>query len=236
MVEPQSLQSVQQTVLKRSLYVLVAPIMLLLAALACGTILTEGAYYTCPTAVPPTDAPPPTDLPGTPVPTITPVPLPPTPFVIVPPQDFYRGDAVFVGVVDAPLRLRFRLQTITSQPAPPVNGEPRNLYQWSLEIKNLGSLNYETIPPALMSIIRLDTATGEVAGNWLSTEDAMTAAGLTHANYDPLTPNETRVYQLAAYAPAGSVRQLAYRLDDTGSNRITWVNSLNPFCNGDVAD
>jgi hypothetical protein len=220
-----SLAQVQRSMLLRSIYLLVAPIMLLFAVLACGTVVTDLASYTCPTSVPQATA---TTLAGTPIPTLPP---PPTPYTISPPQDFYIGDAVFVGTSGAPLRLRFRLQNVQSQPA-----GSRNLVTWRLEIRNLGSTTYETIPVALMVITRINTASGEQTGTWQTSEVAMTAAGFTSENYDPLTSGSTRVYRLAAYIPVGSVNQFAYLLDGEGGNRITWVNAANPYCSGDVTD
>jgi hypothetical protein len=220
-----SLAQVQRSMLLRSIYLLVAPLMLLFAALACGTIVTDLASYTCPTAVPQATA---TTMAGTPMPTLAP---PPTPYTITPPQDFYIGDAVFVGQQGAPLRLRFRLQNVQVQPA-----GSRNLVTWRLEIRNLGSAAYETIPVALMVITRINTANGEQIGTWRTSEAAMAAAGFTSENYDPLIAGSTRLYRLAAYIPAGSVRQFAYLLDGDGGNRITWMNAANPYCSGDVAD
>src|SRR5690606_251776 len=220
-----SLAQVQRSMLLRSIYLLIAPIMLLFAVLACGTIVTDLASYTCPTAVPQATA---TTLAGTPMPTLPP---PPTPYTISPPQDFYVGDAVFVGQSGAPLRLRFRLQNVQTQPA-----GSRNLVTWRLEIRNLGSATYETIPVALMVITRINTANGEQTGTWQTSEVAMAAAGFTNENYDLLTPSSTRVYRLAAYIPVGSVNQFAYLLDGEGGNRITWVNAANPYCSGDVTD
>jgi hypothetical protein len=138
---------------------------------------------------------------------------------------------VFVGPSGAPLRLRFRLQNVQSQPA-----GSRNLVTWRLEIRNLGSATYETIPVALMVITRITTASGEQTGTWQTSEVAMAAAGFTSENYEPLTPGSTRVYRLAAYIPVGSVNQFAYLLDGEGGNRITWVNAANPYCSGDVTD
>lgn len=220
---------VQRSMLLRSIYLLVTPIMLVFAALACGTLVTDLASYTCPTAVPQATS---TTLAGTPQPTLPP---PPTPYTITPPQDFYVGDAVFVGQPGASLRLRFRLQNIQTQPAPPLGGSPRNLVTWRLEIRNLGSVTYETIPVALMVITRINTAGGEQTGTWRTSEAAMSAAGFTSENYAPLPPGSTRLYRLAAYVPSGTVRQFAYLLDGDGGNRITWVNATNPYCSGDVA-
>jgi hypothetical protein len=225
MTAEMTLAQVQRSMLLRSIYLLVAPIMLLFAVLACGTIVTDLASYTCPTSVPQATA---TTLAGTPLPTLPP---PPTPYTITPPQDFYVGDAVLVGQSGAPLRLRFRLQNVQSQPA-----GSRNLVTWRLEIRNLGSVTYETIPVALMVITRITTANGEQTGTWRTSDVAMEAAGFTNENYDPLTPGSSRTYQLAAYIPVGSVNQFAYLLDGDGGNRITWVNAANPYCSGDVAD
>jgi len=230
MNEELTLEQVRREMLLRSIYVLVAPIMLLFAALSCGTLVTDTAYYTCPTPAPQPTA---TVLPGTPLPLLPP---PPTPYTIAPAQDFYVGDAVFVGQPSAPLRLRFRLQNVQSQPAPPQGGSPRNLVTWRLEIRNLGSATYETVPVALMVITRISTASGEQTGIWRTSDAAMDAASFTNENYDPLPPGSTRLYRLAAYTPAGSVRQFAYLLDGDGGNRITWANQTNPDCSGDVAD
>lgn len=225
MNEERTLQEVQRGMLLRSIYVLVAPVMLVFAALACGTLVTDTAYYTCPTSVP---QPTSTVLAGTPEPTLAP---PPTPYTLAPPQDFYVGDAIFVGQPGAPLRLRFRVQNVQVQPA-----GSDNLVTWRLAIRNLGTMPYETVPVALMVITRIMTANGDQTGTWPTSEAAMTAAGFTNENYDPLSPGATRVYRLAAYIPSGTVRQFAYLLDGDGGNRITWANQSNPYCSGDVAD
>lgn len=218
-------ERVRREMLLRSIYLLIAPVMLLFAVLACGTIITDTASYMCPTNVPQATA---TTLAGTPMPTLPP---PPTPYSITPPQDFYVGDAVFVGQSGAPLRLRFRLQNIQVQAA-----GSQNLVTWRLEIRNLGSTSYETIPVALMLITRINTANGEQIGTWRTSDAALAAAGFTNENYEPLPPGSTQVYRLAAYIPAGSANQFAYLLDGDGGNRVTWVNDANPYCSGDVAD
>lgn len=225
MNEERTLKEVQRGMLLRSIYVLIAPVMLMFAALACGTIVTDQAQYTCPTPIPQPTA---TVLAGTPMPTLAP---PPTPYTIAPPQDFYVGDAVFVGQPGAPLRLRFRLQNVQVQPT-----GTQNLVTWRVEIHNVGTATYEAIPPALMLITRITTANGEQTGIWRTSEAAMNAVGFTNENYDPLSPGATRIYRLAAYIPTGNVSQFAYLLDGDGGNRITWTNQVNPYCSGDVAD
>jgi hypothetical protein len=202
--------------------------------LACGTAVTQTAYYACPTVVPTPALPQPTVLPGTPLPPPTLIPLPPTPYIITPPQDFYVGDAVLVGQPGMPLHLRFRVLNIQSQPALSVGDEARHLYTWQLEISNLGSVTYETIPIALMTITRIDTGYSQLSGIWHTSQEAMREAGYVSENYDALTPGSTRTYRLAAYGPAGDVNLLSYSLDD-GANRITWVNAANPYC-GTVAN
>lgn len=225
MNEEPTLREVQRGMLLRSIYVLIAPVMLLFAALACGTVVTEQAHYTCPTAIP---QPTVTVLAGTPMPTLAP---PPTPYTIAPPQNFYIGDAIFVGQPIAPLRLRFRLQNVQVQSA-----GTQNLVTWRVEVRNVGTMTYEAVPPALMLITRITTANGEQTGTWRTSETAMNAAGFTNENYDPLSPGATRLYRLAAYIPAGSPDQFTYLLDGDGGNRITWANQSNPYCSGDVAD
>lgn len=225
MITEPTLQTTQRKMLLRSIYVLIAPVMLMFAALACGTIVTDQAQYTCPTPIP---QPTVTVLPGTPLP---PPVIPPTPYTITPPQDFYLGDAVFVGQQGARLRLRFRLQDVQVEPA-----GTQNLVTWRLEVRNVGTSTYEAIPPALMLITRITTANGEQTGTWRTSEAAMNAASFTNENYDPLSSGTTRIYRLAAYIPAGSPDQFAYLLDGDGGNRITWTNQSNPYCSGDVAD
>ncbi|GAB4549639.1 MAG: hypothetical protein OHK0023_14510 [Anaerolineae bacterium] len=79
MTPEMSLAQVQRSMLLRSIYLLVTPIMLVFAAIACGTLVTDTASYTCPTAVPQATA---TTLAGTPQPTLLPLP---TPYRITPP-------------------------------------------------------------------------------------------------------------------------------------------------------
>lgn len=232
-----NMKRVQHVMLTSSIYVLFAPVMLMLAILACGTVVTQTAYYVCPTTVPPTPRPVVTLPSGLPTAIPTRTPLPPTPYQIVPPQDFYRGDAVFVGAPGAAVRLRFRLVSVTAQAAPPTGlGAPRNLYAWTLEIRNLGTAAYETLPPGQMVISTLSTASGDREGTWRTSDAAMRAAGITGENYGPLQPSATRLYRMAAYAPVGSVRRLTFTLDDEGNNTMTWLNQPNPDCSGDVAD
>ncbi len=225
MKQEQRLEAVRRRMLLRSMYVLVAPVLLMLAALACGTLVSEPAYYSCPTAIPQPTA---TVLAGTPEPTLA---APPTPYTLAPPQDFYVGDAIFVGQAGAALRLRFRLQDVQVEAA-----GAQTLVSWQLEIGNIGTSPYETIPPALTLITRITTASGLLSGTWQSAEVAMKAAGFTNENYDPLPPGATRIYRLAAYIPAGNPEQFAYLLDGEGGNRITWSNQSNPYCSGDIAD
>lgn len=206
------------------LVVLLPAFLIGLAIVACETTpLLDMPVYTCPTPFP--------SLVGL----RTPVPLPPTPYLIHPPQDFYRGDAVFVGARGAANRVRFRLQNVYTLPASG-HGGTRALYVWSLEIRNLGSMNYATIPIGQMRLTRIQTSTGELNGTWGTSDTAMRAAGISQESYDPLPPNATRIYRMAAYAPVGSPRTFTFTLDEASGSRITWTNATNPYCVGDVAD
>ncbi len=224
----------------RWLYVLVAPTFMIFAVLACaGTPLAGLPIYTCPTSVPPTAMP--TVLPGT----ATPIPLPtlppPTPYVIMPPLDFYVGDAVFVGETTAPDRVRFRLQNIMSYPASPdADGLVRRVYAWQLEVRNLGNQAYEIFPALQMYLSEITTGAGNQLGAWGSTQAAADEAGVSIDNdaYS-LTPNETRTFRFAAFAPSGSASRFTFTLDPTitsGSGTINWTNQHNPYCLGDIAN
>ena len=226
--------------LRRPAYLLVVPVFLIFAALACaGTPLLDVPIYICPTNVPPTAAPVMTLPPG--LPTAVPPPIPPpTPYIITPPQDFYLGDAVFVGVSGSPVRVRFRLQNVRAYPASPSDGQPRSVYAWQLEVKNVGAQDYEVFPALQMYLSTVSTASGDVNGAWGSSQAAADEAGLTIDNeVYTLTPGVTRVFRFAAYGPAGGARRFIFTLDPTvteGSATITWVNQTNPYCSGDVAD
>lgn len=81
----------------RTVRFLTAALAVVSAMLACGTAVLQTAYYVCPTPVPTAVTPQATPLPGTPLPLPTLLPLPPTPYVITPPQDFYVADADHAG-------------------------------------------------------------------------------------------------------------------------------------------
>ncbi len=217
--------------MRKHLPAFLAPITLFLMALACGTPISDVPVYACPTPTPMATASP-TPY-GTPLPPGWTPPLPtayPTPYIITPPQDFYVGDAIFTGNAGASQRLRFRLQNVQIQEM-----ANRNLVTWQLEIANLGTEVYETIPTALMLITRIFSVEGDEIGTWRTSESAMKAAGFTDENYDPLHSGMTRVYRLAAYTPPGTIAQFTYLLDLDGTNQITWRNGNNPFCSGDIA-
>jgi hypothetical protein len=195
---------------------------LLLITLACATTpLLDPPLFVCPTPLPPAN--------GYNIPAV-----PPTPYVIRPPQDFYRGDAVFVGDHGDTRRVRFRLQNVYVLST--TSAASRSLYVWSLEIRNLGIATYEVLPVAHMVLSRIRTSTGEIEGTWRANDTAMREADITGENYEPLPPNTTRIYRMAAYAPLGSPRRFTFMLDEESGNTITWMNETNPYCSGDVAD
>lgn len=173
---------------------------------------------------------------------------PPTPYIIRPPQPFFRGDAVFSGGVLSQVSARLRLIDVTTQPASPdpTSGDPRSLHVWTLEVKNVGAVAYELFPATQMYISRIATGAGDVDGVWGASLAAAHEAGLT-ATYDALAlaPGMTRTFQLAAHTPAGTATRFTYLLDPTtrdiathipGSNPLTWTTATNPHCSGDIND
>ena len=210
--------------LLRSIYVLVAPVFMLFAILACaGTPLVDEPYFNCavPTAV----------LPGSPIiiPTLPPGGLP------VPSEGFYVDDLVRVGSPGSPVQVAFRLHAIVTYPAPPAeDGSPRQVHAWQLEVHNNGSEVYEVFPVLQMYLSAVQTAYGEISGVWGSTRDAAEVAGLViDSDVYALAPGEIRVFQMATLAPAGTAYGFTFTLDPTvteGSGVVTWVNQPNPDC------
>jgi hypothetical protein len=231
-----SLQAVQRKMLLRSIYVLVTPIFMIFAILACaGTALMGSPAYTCPTPIPPATS---TVLAGTAIPTLA---APPTPYVILPPADFYVGDVIFVGSSSSEHGVRFRLQNVMSYPASPdANGDARTITTWQLEVRNIGTADYEIFPTAQMFLNEINTAYGTVNGVWPATREAADEAGVT-LDDDAYTLNsgEMRVFRFAAFSPAGQATRFTFQLDPTiseGSAVIHWTNHTNPYCAGDISD
>jgi len=228
-------ESIRRGMLLRSIGVLIAPLMLMLAALACaGTPLSAVPVYTCPTAIPQPTA---TVLPGTAIP----IPLPPpTPYQITPPQDFYVGDAIFIGVVGAPTRVRLRLQAVNSSVGQDQHGQAVGLHVWQLEVRNLGSQDYTVFPAVQMYLHALQSTNGLQNGVWSASQEAAEQAQVPFdGELYTLAPNMTRVFTLAAFSPNGQAAGFTFVLDPTvtsGSATLTWRNQNNPFCIGDVAD
>jgi len=208
--------------LKQSIYLLVSPIFMLFAVLACaGTPLLDVPSVTCSTPVQPTV------LPG------TPAPIPPTPVVIT--DEFYIGDKVIVGNLAAPLRVQFRLLDVQTYPTEPdAFGNPRQIVSWRLRVKNISTQNYEIFPVLQMFVSEVDTAYGTQTSTWGGTQTAGDLIGQTVDNdIYTLTPDQTRTFRLVAFAPAGTVQRFAFVLDPTVTDsieRITWLHQQNPYC------
>lgn len=203
-----------------------SPILIVLTILACaGTSLVETPLYICPTDVP---LPTATTLLGTPPPTSVP---PATPYIIMPPSDFYVGDAVFIGAQGAALRVRLRLQNvqIISQAG------DEQIVQWQLEVANVGQEDYEIFPSVQLFISEVNGVTG----TWGSTQDTGDLVGISvDSDLYQLSAGQTDVYQLAALTPKGNDLRFSFQLDPaqgTNSPVMTWVNQTNPSCSGDVA-
>lgn len=216
-------------------YVLLAPIMMVLAVLACGTPLAGSPVYSCPTPIP---EPTSTVLAGTPMPTPRPQP---TPYIIMPPADFYVGDAVFVGSSTSENGVRFRLQNVTSYPASPdTDGTARRIYTWEIEIKNIGTADYEVFPGTQMFLSEISTASGNLSGTWFATREAADEANVPFdVDIYTLNSGQTRTFSFAAYAPTGQASRFTFQMDPTvtnGSGTINWTNQSNPYCSGNISD
>jgi hypothetical protein len=210
--------------LKQSIYVLISPIFMIFAMLACaGTPLLDVPHVTCATPIQATV------LPG------TPAPIPPTPVIISSPDDFYIGDKVIVGNQSSPLRVQLRLLDINTYPISPDNyGNPRQIVSWRLRVKNIGTQDYEIFPALQMFVSEVDTAYDTQTGTWGATQVAGDLIGQTVDNdIYTLAPNQTRTFRLVAFAPAGTVQRFAFVRDLTvtdSSEQIVWHNQQNPIC------
>ena len=207
-----TIHEIRCTILFRSIYVLLSPIFMLFAVLACaGTGLLDTPSFTCPTAIPPTV------LAG------TPTPIPPTPVVILPPNDFYLDDPVIVGEV------QFRLIDVNVHP----NGDEA-IYVWTLEVSNRGQQDYEIFPASQMFISAVQSAYGEITGVWSATQSAANELGISgDMDLYALAPHETRLFNLAASAPAGDSVRFSFDLTPTitdDDHFIKWANQSNPYC------
>ena len=214
---------------KRLIYMLISPLVMILAILACGgTPLLGTPIYTCPTDVP---LPTATTLIGTPSPTMIPQP---TPYIITAPQDFYVGDAVFIGGQLSPLRVRLRLLNV--QVFPQTIDE--QVVTWELEVANIGQDDYEVFPSLQLYVSEVTTAYGIEIGAWGATQTAGDVEDVTiDADIYTLSAGQTQTFHLAAFTPLGDVERFTFQLDPTqvdGGAVMTWVNGTNPYCSGDV--
>ena len=208
--------------LKQSVYLLVSPMFMIFAMLACaGTPLLDVPSVTCPTPVQPTV------LPG------TPSPISPTPVAIT--DEFYIGDKVIVGNPSSPLRVQFRLLDVNTDPTTPdAYGNPRQIVSWRLRVKNIGTQDYEIFPALQMFVSEVDTAYGTQIGMWGATQAAGDLIGQSVDNdIYTIALNQTHTFRLVAFAPAGTVSRLVFSLDVTATENqsiFTWSNQTNPYC------
>jgi hypothetical protein len=181
-------------------------------------------------------------LPGaiypTPVPTYTPYPTP-TPYVRM--NDYFVGDPIYA--VTGTLRIRFKVTEITAQ-----NTSAGTVQVWRLEVKNIGSVEYNLYPAAQMYVSEIVTPGGNsLVGVWGANLAAAEAAGIT-PTYDPvsLQPGQTQLFTLAAFTPDGTAYRVSYALDLTargggptqvpGQNIVSWLNAVNTVCSGEITE
>ncbi|MBN2469632.1 MAG: hypothetical protein JXN59_02815 [Anaerolineae bacterium] len=204
------------------------------------------------TPITPSLIPPPGGAPGpvfpTPRPTYTPWP---TPTQYVRTNDYFVGDAIYTPVQPSGLRLRFRVMEIRDMPAaaPDGQGQPQSVVTWTLEVKNVGSVEYDLFPAGQMYVSTVTLPTGyDVDGVWGASIAAAEEAGFP-PNYElaDIQPGETKTFTLAAYTPRGTPRRISYVLDVTaraeglptvvpGQNVVSWINEVNTICTGEIEE
>ncbi len=204
--------------LKRTVCLLLVPILLIVSELACTGTLTDmlvngQPIFQCPTAIPVIQPTAPAGFP-------TPIPQPTrTPVVIRPPQPFYLNDAIEAGGI------QFRLSNVA------VFSGTQPTATWQLDVTNRRSTPYEFFPAGQMVVSQLGD--GQI-GQWGASEAAAGEAGLAfrYESYH-LNPGETQMVQMAAYLPSSTPAQFVYHPDPRDSSTthvITWVNQPNPYC------
>lgn len=204
------------------------------------------AIYPSPLIPPPGGAP--GSITATPRPTYTPWP---TPTQYVRTNDYFVGDAIYTSEQPSGLRLRFRVTDIRGMSAaePDDEGQPQSIYLWTVEIKNVGSVEYDVFPAAQMYVSTITLPGGmETEGVWGASLAAAEEAGLT-PNYEAtdIQPDGTKTFTLAAYGPRGTAHRISYALDTSardglnptvvpGRNIVSWINEVNTICTGEIQE
>jgi len=197
------------------------------AALACGTAIPDAQpYATCPT---PTAQPTAIISPTPPGGVIVIPTLPPTPYVIRPPQMFHLGDAVWVGQQQSPVWIRFRLDDVRT-----ANTAEGTVHLWTLSVYNAGTAVYSIAPTLALTLNQIRDVDGTLRdGVWIATRDAGDTVGIiVDAELFDIEPGAMRTFQFAAFGLEGVPQQWVLALDLTGGsdNAITWANRTNPHC------
>jgi hypothetical protein len=162
-------------------------------------------------------------------------------------NDYFVGDPVYA--LTANQRIKFRVLEVQSLAAPPdAQGRLRSVYAWRLEVKNIGTAEYDLFPAAQMYVSEvMATPSGTLQGVWGPSLDAASIAGLT-PTYDPaaLMPGQTLTFSFAAFGPQGTAYRISYALDLTtrgngptqvpGANIVSWLNRVNTECTGEIQE
>jgi hypothetical protein len=244
------------------LFVLIALLALIAAALACQTSNMRASappVWTCPTQAPPPTStmPPGWDLLTPPAPTYTPYPSP-TPYELT--SDFPLGQPVHIGDVGG---IGFGIWVWVDNVQ--VNGpftikDPTNGAQttqwvasWDVTVQNASlTADYEFYPFAQLYVLEVIDADGSthVRGAWGVSGAAHDLIGLPQLQLTQAAtlfkPGEQRTVRVAALIPAPEVWRLGYVLDplntqdiqamvanhSIGANVGVWINSTQNVCLG----
>ena len=200
----------------------------------CGyaTLTPNGGHYTNPAY----------NLPGatsTPRPTYTPYPSP-TPCLSS--FTYYYGEEVFTD--PAPNNLTLGLALGNLRVFPSVRPD-QQIVGWTVEVRNLGQIEYVLLAPFQIYIARLDDARVRYYVN----QEAANELGVTldEAAVDGVTigPAQSRRFDLYAYTAVGEVTSLSYILDPYGSgfdgaiaggNVAYWQSGERDGCGGRIGE
>ncbi len=177
---------------------------------------------------------------STPRPTFTPWPTP-TPLVTTGP--FHLGADVYTGGFASAVSLRLRIESVAVIPF----SADRQIVTWGIELENIGTVSYVTIPGGQVFVAALRTSASERAGQWWASAEAARAAAIPPESRisDALTvaPDETYRFTLAAYTPLGEPLRLGWALDPlsggqdhhlTGGNVAYWSVAAQTECVGNL--
>lgn len=174
-------------------------------------------------------------------PTLTPWPTP-TPHTVT--GGFHLGADVYAGGFESTVVVRLRIDDLRINP---INTEEQVVI-WTIEIENIGNVDYFAIPGLQIFVAAVTTITGSENGQWWASEESARAADIV---LDPdaldileVNPGDYYRFILTAFTPVGDPTRFGWILDPAsdgrdgdmiGGNVAYWVTDTDPTCNGNIA-